>query len=71
MSRRCAPSLSPHGFLTRDSRVVERKKYGKAKARRRLPVLQAIGRALQPVLRLGRFGSTEAPFLFDGGNLIS
>ena len=28
------PILKPHGFLTRDSRVVERKKYGKAKARR-------------------------------------
>ena len=28
------PMLKPHGFLTRDSRVVERKKYGKAKARR-------------------------------------
>jgi len=26
--------LKPFGFLTRDSRVVERKKYGKAKARR-------------------------------------
>ena len=26
--------LKPHGFLTRDSRVVERKKNGKAKARR-------------------------------------
>jgi small subunit ribosomal protein S9 len=26
--------LKPHGFLTRDSRIVERKKYGKAKARR-------------------------------------
>jgi|SRR6185312_14363585 len=26
--------LKPHGFLTRDSRVVERKKYGKRKARR-------------------------------------
>ena len=26
--------LKPHGFLTRDSRGVERKKYGKAKARR-------------------------------------
>jgi len=26
--------LKPHGLLTRDSRVVERKKYGKAKARR-------------------------------------
>ncbi len=26
--------LKRHGFLTRDSRVVERKKYGKAKARR-------------------------------------
>lgn len=26
--------LKPEGFLTRDSRVVERKKYGKAKARR-------------------------------------
>ena len=28
------PSLRQGGFLTRDSRVVERKKYGKAKARR-------------------------------------
>ena len=26
--------LKPHGFLTRDPRVVERKKYGKKKARR-------------------------------------
>lgn len=26
--------LKPHGFLTRDPRTVERKKYGKAKARR-------------------------------------
>ena len=26
--------LKPYGFLSRDSRVVERKKYGKAKARR-------------------------------------
>ena len=28
------PVLKHEGFLTRDSRVVERKKYGKAKARR-------------------------------------
>ena len=28
------PVLKPHGFLTRDSRTVERKKYGRAKARR-------------------------------------
>ena len=28
------PVLKPHGFLTRDSRVVERKKYGHKKARR-------------------------------------
>ena len=28
------PVLKANGFLTRDSRVVERKKYGKAKARR-------------------------------------
>jgi small subunit ribosomal protein S9 len=27
-------ALKPHCFLTRDSRVVERKKYGRAKARR-------------------------------------
>ena len=27
-------TLKLHGFLTRDSRVVERKKYGRAKARR-------------------------------------
>ncbi len=28
------PILKKEGFLTRDSRVVERKKYGKKKARR-------------------------------------
>ena len=28
------PVLKKGGFLTRDSRIVERKKYGKAKARR-------------------------------------
>lgn len=28
------PVLKPHGYLTRDPRVVERKKYGRAKARR-------------------------------------
>jgi small subunit ribosomal protein S9 len=28
------PTLKAHGFLTRDSRVVERKKYGKSGARR-------------------------------------
>jgi small subunit ribosomal protein S9 len=28
------PTLKKGGFLTRDSRAVERKKYGKAKARR-------------------------------------
>ena len=28
------PALKSGGFLTRDSRVVERKKYGRAKARR-------------------------------------
>ena len=28
------PVLKPHGFLTRDARVVERKKYGRAKARK-------------------------------------
>jgi len=28
------PELKKHGFLTRDPRMVERKKYGKAKARR-------------------------------------
>ena len=28
------PMLKKHGFMTRDSRMVERKKYGKAKARR-------------------------------------
>jgi len=27
-------TLKPHGFMTRDSRAVERKKYGKAKARK-------------------------------------
>ena len=30
----CAPLLKKGGFLTRDSRAVERKKYGRAKARR-------------------------------------
>ena len=38
------PTLKKGGFLTRDSRVVERKKYGRAKARRSLPVLEALDR---------------------------
>jgi small subunit ribosomal protein S9 len=29
------PAMRRHGFLTRDSRMVERKKYGQAKARKR------------------------------------
>ena len=33
-ARRCGSVLKKGGFLTRDSRVVERKKYGKRKARR-------------------------------------
>ncbi|MEC6999210.1 30S ribosomal protein S9 [Brucella abortus] len=33
-NRACARFSRKDGFLTRDSRVVERKKYGKAKARR-------------------------------------
>ena len=36
------PPLKRGGFLTRDSRVVERKKYGRAKARRSVPVLEAL-----------------------------
>ena len=32
------PALKSGGFLTRDARVVERKKYGRRKARRSLPV---------------------------------
>ena len=38
--------LKAGGFLTRDARIVERKKYGKRKARRRLPVLQALAAEL-------------------------
>ena len=41
--------LKPHGFLTRDSRIVERKKYGKAKARRSFPVLQALVSGCNPI----------------------
>ena len=38
------PALKKGGFLTRDSRVVERKKYGHRKARAQLPVLEALSR---------------------------
>jgi len=31
----CKPALREKGFITRDSRMVERKKYGRRKARRR------------------------------------
>ena len=34
MSQALRGTLKSGGFLTRDSRVVERKKYGRAKARR-------------------------------------
>ena len=36
------PVLKRNGFLTRDSRVVERKKYGKREGAPQLPVLQAL-----------------------------
>ncbi len=36
------PTLKAQGFLTRDSRVVERKKYGKAQGATQLPVLEAL-----------------------------
>ena len=39
--------LKKGGFLTRDARTVERKKYGKAKARQELPVLQALAAAIR------------------------
>lgn len=35
MNAEFRPALKKEGFLTRDSRMVERKKYGRAKARRR------------------------------------
>ena len=35
MDQKNKPSLRAQGFLTRDSRMVERKKYGRRKARRR------------------------------------
>ncbi|MBC3786098.1 MULTISPECIES: 30S ribosomal protein S9 [Spirosoma] len=35
MNSEFRPALKKEGFLTRDSRMVERKKYGRAKARRR------------------------------------
>ena len=39
-------AMKQSGFLTRDSRVVERKKYGRAKAPPPLPVLQALSSGL-------------------------
>ena len=53
--------LKKGGFLTRDSRVVERKKYGRAKARRSLPVLEALTRARRPEIGKGRL---RAAFFF-------
>jgi len=41
-------ALKKGGFLTRDSRVVERKKYGKAKARPLVPVLEAVSVSTKP-----------------------
>ena len=35
-------ALKKRGFFTRDSRVVERKKYGHAQGARQLPVLEAL-----------------------------
>ncbi len=61
------PTLKTGGFLTRDARVVERKKYGRPKARRsfqfsvrppegapQLPILQAVKRITTVFLRAAR-----------------
>jgi ribosomal protein S9 len=59
----CAPVLKPHGFLTRDSRVVERKKYGRprpaAASSSRSAKRAAITRFTTGALR-----ETGAPFFF-------
>lgn len=53
--------LKPYGFLTRDSRVVERKKYGRRKAAQ-LPVLQALISAFRDGRIWKRAGRRVRPF---------
>ena len=57
-------ALKSGGFLTRDSRVVERKKYGRAKARRSLPVLQALI-ASAPSMEYRRARRRARPFRYS------
>ena len=53
------PVLKRGGFLTRDARVVERKKYGLKKARRRSAVHQAVVPGLDLLGRPGRLFGTD------------
>jgi len=58
------PALKKAGFLTRDARVVERKKYGRAKARRSFQFSKRKVRSQARRARTNRAlrGSPEAPF---------
>ena len=62
--------LKKGGFLTRDSRVVERKKYGKAKARKSVPVLEALIVLRSIYRKCGEYNSEKGafgrPFLRSG-----
>ena len=59
------PVLKPHGFLTRDSRVVERKKYGRAR-----PASPSSSRSAKSGhgfgIRRGASGKPGAPFSLLG-----
>ena len=54
--------LKKEGFLTRDSRVVERKKYGQRQGPPQLPVLEAL--TAPAVSRSMRKGGLRPPFFF-------
>ena len=56
------PVLKPGGFLTRDPRAVERKKYGRPKARRSFQFSQA----LRAFARIRKRRPERPPFLFSG-----
>ena len=58
--------LKKGGFLTRDSRVVERKKYGKAKARRSFQFSQALSYGPDRIQRAG----ISRPFCFMQRRMI-
>ena len=62
-------ALKPGGFLTRDPRAVERKKYGRPKARRSFQFSQALTPTLKNIEQKQGLGQNPGPFFAFTGHV--